>query len=295
MAEINHWNDEQKLMWLKVRLTGRALMAFKKFPVTVRSSYKSAMIALLERFEPDSQRDLYLPEFQTRLKRRTESWPEFGNLRALIDKAYPSLDDVARQHLALQKYLSQLDNVQVAFNVRQRKPKTIEAATLECESYVVKPVTSGAVVAPVQVQAKDRGSAVTVINNVRIPSFSELEISAQVRGHTVNTNSYVLEGNMKNSDVMVARAVVVPGSTVPLCLFNPTGEPVNLYSGSKIALLSEVSEVMDSQLECEAENMTVVSNVRGDDECASLEEMLGELVKDTSLSDHQQDLLLTLL
>jgi len=78
-------------------------------------------------------------------------------------------------------------------------------------------------------------------------------------------------------------------------LLNPTGEPVNLYSGSKIALLSEVSEVMDSQLECEAENMTVVSNVRGDDECASLEEMLGELVKDTSLSDHQQDLLLTLL
>ena len=83
-------------MWLKVRLTGRALMAFKKFPVTARNSYKSTRIALRERFEPDSQRDLYLPEFQTHLKRRTESWPEFGeDLRALVDKAYPSLDDVA--------------------------------------------------------------------------------------------------------------------------------------------------------------------------------------------------------
>jgi len=133
----------------------------------------------------------------------------------------------------------------------------------------------------------------TVTDNVRIPSFSELEISAQVRGHTVNTNSYVLEGNMKNSDVMVARAVVAPGSTVPVRLLNPTGEPINLYSGSKIALLSEVLELMDSLLECEAENMAVVSNVC-DDECVSLEKMLGELVKDTSLPDHHQDLLLTL-
>ena len=78
-----------------------------------------------------------------------------------MDKAYPSLDYVAWQQLALQKYLSQLENEQVAFNVRQRKPKTIDAAvgaTLECESCLVKPVTSGAVVAPVQVQVKDRDS-----------------------------------------------------------------------------------------------------------------------------------------
>ena len=44
MAEINHWNDEQKLMWLKVYLTGRALMVLKKFPVTVRNSYKNNSI-----------------------------------------------------------------------------------------------------------------------------------------------------------------------------------------------------------------------------------------------------------
>ena len=36
IAEINHWNDGQKLMWLKVRLTGRALMAYKKFSIMVR-------------------------------------------------------------------------------------------------------------------------------------------------------------------------------------------------------------------------------------------------------------------
>ena len=126
--------------------------------------------------------------------------------------------------------------------VEDHHPSTVESSATQCD-YVF--------------------SVTIIIDNVRIPSLSESEISAQVRGHTVNTNSYMLEGNMKNSDVMVARAVIAPGSTVPVRLLNPTGEPVNLYSGSKIALLSEVLEVTDSHLERETENMTAVSNVCG--------------------------------
>ena len=51
-----------------------------------------------------------------------------------------------------------MDNEQVAFSVKQRKPKTIEAAvgaTLECESYLISSPQSGAAVAPVQVESKD--------------------------------------------------------------------------------------------------------------------------------------------
>ena len=54
MVKINHWNDEQRLMWLKACLTGRALIAFKNFSVTARNSQKSATIALHGHFEPDS-------------------------------------------------------------------------------------------------------------------------------------------------------------------------------------------------------------------------------------------------
>ena len=106
-------------MWLNVCLTGRALMAYKKFSTTVHDSIKNTTKALQERFEPESHRDLYLVEFQTQRKGKTESWPEFGeNLRVLVDKAYPSLDDEAWQQLALQRYLSQLENDQVTFNVK---------------------------------------------------------------------------------------------------------------------------------------------------------------------------------
>ena len=158
IAEINHWNDGQKLMWLKVRLTGRALMAYKKFSITARGSFKNAIKALQERFEPESRKDLYRAEFQTRCKEETEGWPEFGeDLRVLVDRAYPSLEDEARQQLALQRYLSQLDNEQVAFSVKQGKPRTIEAAvgaTLECESYLVRPPQRSAVAA-VRMEPKD--------------------------------------------------------------------------------------------------------------------------------------------
>ena len=69
------------------------------------------------------------------------------------------MNDDARQQLALQRYLSQFQNEQVAFGVKQRKPKTIEAAvgvTLELESYLVSHSTPGSV-APVQVPVDRAG------------------------------------------------------------------------------------------------------------------------------------------
>ena len=154
IASNNGWNDEQKLIWLKVHLTRRALLAYKKFSVTARALFKNAVVTLAERFELESRRDLYLAEFQSCCKKRTESWADFGeDLRVFVDKAYPMLEDDVRQQLALQPHLSQLCNDQVAFGVKQRKPKTIEAAvgaTLELESYLVQH-SPPRMVAPVQV------------------------------------------------------------------------------------------------------------------------------------------------
>ena len=56
--------------------------------------------------------------------------------------------------------------------------------------------------------------SVSVIDNVRVPSFSELEILVQTRGD--GSHCYMLESNLQNSDLLVARAVVTPGETVPV-------------------------------------------------------------------------------
>ena len=43
----------------------------------------------------------------------------------LADKAFPELEEQARERLALNQYLGQLDNPQVAFNVKQKWPATL--------------------------------------------------------------------------------------------------------------------------------------------------------------------------
>jgi len=58
----------------------------------------------------------------------------------LVDRAYPNLEENARECIALNHYLSQLSNPQVSLAVKQRHPKNITeavAATLELESYVL--------------------------------------------------------------------------------------------------------------------------------------------------------------
>ena len=69
-------------------------------------------------------------------------------------KGFPSLQDKAREELALSKYLDQLKDPQVFFGIKQHCPKTIQETvsnTMELESYLVK-FASGKVM---QVMQKD--------------------------------------------------------------------------------------------------------------------------------------------
>jgi len=59
----------------------------------------------------------------------------------LVDKAFPSLQYQAKEQFALSRYLDQLQPTELAFGVKQRRPKTINEAvssTIELESYLMK-------------------------------------------------------------------------------------------------------------------------------------------------------------
>ncbi len=139
VATVNGWDDATKLLWIRVRLTGRAQIAWKRLPTDAKGTYEAAKAALRKHFEPDSKRDLYAAEFQTRRRRRGEPWENLADdLRVLADRAFPDLADNGKEQLALDRYLSQIDSDQVAFGVRQRRPKMLDEAvssTLELESY----------------------------------------------------------------------------------------------------------------------------------------------------------------
>ena len=102
VAEVNSWSAEDKLKWLRVRLTGRAQRAFHRLPAESKATYDAATIAMQQRFEPKSRTTRYQAEFEARRKKPAESWADLGDdLRSLVDKAYPDLQAEARECLAL--------------------------------------------------------------------------------------------------------------------------------------------------------------------------------------------------
>lgn len=149
VADVNGWDDAEQLRWLKLRLTERAQTAFLRLPEAVRNDYKEAKKALQERFLPPSRQPRYQAEFQSRRKKAAEAWADYADdLKSLADKAYPELPEAAREVLAVNHYLQQLDQPQVAFAVKQRRPNKLDdavAATLEMESYAAVKSTAAAI------------------------------------------------------------------------------------------------------------------------------------------------------
>ena len=156
-ALVNGWDEPTKLLWLPVRLTGKAQTAWRRLAPEAKQDFQAAKDALQKRFEPESKRQLYVVEFQTRKRRPDEQWSDFGDeLHILADKAFPAIDEKAKDLLSLERYLSELDNPKVAFAVRQRQPKTLDDAvscTMEMESYL---------------HQETKGSKISVVSDVPV-------------------------------------------------------------------------------------------------------------------------------
>ena len=140
VASVNGWDSAQGLKWLRVRVTGRAQKALHRLPATAAATYEATRDALKARFEPESRHTRYQAEFQARRKKAAEGWADFADdLRSLVDKAYPTLQEEARERLSINAYLAQLPQSQIAFSVGQKQPNSLDdavAATLEIESYL---------------------------------------------------------------------------------------------------------------------------------------------------------------
>ena len=141
VAAVNKWvSGEDRLKWLRVRLTGKAQTAFRRLPDDFKADYGTCVEALQRRFNPDSKRQLYMVELNARTKRRDEDWAAFGDaVQVLADKAYPELAENALERLALNQFLEQIENSQVAFSIKQKRPRNVEeaaAAVIELESYL---------------------------------------------------------------------------------------------------------------------------------------------------------------
>ena len=130
---------------------------------------------------------------------------------------------------------------------------------------------------------------IRVTANVRLPVYSEMEILADVSDFVHENQMYILEGvELQTTNVMVARAVVTPGVSVPVHVMNPTDQPVTLYKGTRIAHLTEVEEVDDGPM--------LISSVQCNGDISSeLEAVLWTLAEQASLEHEEQERLFILL
>ena len=161
--------------------------AYGRLPITAWASYADLTKALKDKFEPEAMKEMYVAEFQVRKKARTRGWAEFANhLKLLADKAFPELEDKAREYLALTQFTGQVDNPQVAFSVRQKRPTTlIEAvsATIEMESYLKPKPSYMAQVEPEQSHAD------TAIAAVQLKQDTMMGVLEKYHGEAGKTGS----------------------------------------------------------------------------------------------------------
>jgi len=129
VARVNGWDENMCLLWLEVRLTEKAHNAWRRLSNEAKAQYSTTKAALRKRFEPDSRREVYMAEFQTRKRHPRERWEELAdNIRLLADKTFPDLDDQAKEQLSLDRYLTLLDKPDVTLAVRQRRPRSVDEA-----------------------------------------------------------------------------------------------------------------------------------------------------------------------
>ena len=65
VADVNGWDDNQKLKFLKERMTGRAQKASQHLNEDIQANYSEAKRALRGCFEPQRKKTQYQAKFQS--------------------------------------------------------------------------------------------------------------------------------------------------------------------------------------------------------------------------------------
>ncbi|KAL5515842.1 hypothetical protein EMCRGX_G001074 [Ephydatia muelleri] len=118
---------------------------------------------------------------------------DFGDeLRILADKAFPAIDEKAKDLLSLERYLSELDNPKVAFAVRQRQPKTLDDAvscTMEMESYLHQETKGSKISVISDVPVEERETLMAMIHSLS-ERMGKLERPAEARAGRRKPETY---------------------------------------------------------------------------------------------------------
>ena len=82
-----------------------------------------------QRFKPEGQEEAFKAEFRHRVRRKEESFLEFGhNLRRLAIRAFPRINHVSREELVVDQFLVGLSEVDMRRHVSLSHPANVDQA-----------------------------------------------------------------------------------------------------------------------------------------------------------------------
>ncbi|VDI13652.1 Hypothetical predicted protein [Mytilus galloprovincialis] len=137
-AQWNDWDDESKAQQLCMCLRGTAQKLLGDAKSNVLADYTSLKDMLSKRFAPKERITAYRCEFNSRIRRKSESIQDYGYaLRRLVRLAYPDLEKT--EDLAIDQFIRGLGNFDVQKRVQFSHPTTLESAialAIEYEAFV---------------------------------------------------------------------------------------------------------------------------------------------------------------
>ena len=139
VAEMNDWNGVTRTMELATSLSGVARSVLSDIDVNDRRNYDKLVAALLTRFKPENQSEVYRAQLKGRLRKRSEPLTELAqDVRKLAHKAYPTVPVSARDELAADAFIDALNDVEMEWFIRQGKsqsPDGVLRLALEYEAF----------------------------------------------------------------------------------------------------------------------------------------------------------------
>ena len=129
ISQICQWDQAMMALELAACLRGSALEVLGDLEPRERSNYSTLVSALLARFEPENQTQLYKAQLRGQVRKNNESLPDLAHdIKRLVRKAYPELPNEMRDVIAKDVFLEALNNKEMELVVFQSQIGSLQQA-----------------------------------------------------------------------------------------------------------------------------------------------------------------------
>ncbi|KAJ8042719.1 hypothetical protein HOLleu_09555 [Holothuria leucospilota] len=129
VAEMNGWDDREKARYLRASMTGEARRVLSQLPAGVESVYAVVVETLEEHFGHRRQAPLLRTQLRSYSRKKGETVMQLGaSIQRLVDAAYPTVDSVTSQILALDHFKTALNDKEMEDFLFLGRPKDLKEA-----------------------------------------------------------------------------------------------------------------------------------------------------------------------